>query len=297
MLGALRYLWRSAKGGHNEKVKDLKSYLEESPLQGRERPAPGRPMDEPVEGERVVEEESESDDCEAASDPASEQEPADPGQPELDSQVEPAEVQDGGEVEGERESESDDDHANSPTLSRGCASDREGDGADDAQDAAEAAESEGEGASDPEVEVAPEGGEDASDPEVDVPEGDAEPGRALVAHPELDNADSQPGRVRGGWLGRCYAGQNAEEELLPQEQNILIDQVERYLREKGLGGCLGKCWRSQHFLSRHAMMADYKSHCASALEVYGRPAFGGLCSVDHFNVWLRAMKAKERLEI
>lgn len=40
------------------------------------------------------------------------------------------------------------------------------------------------------------------------------------------------------------------------------------------------------------MLKEYKCHCVEALRAYGSSAFAGLCSVDHFNVWLRAMKAK-----
>ena len=45
------------------------------------------------------------------------------------------------------------------------------------------------------------------------------------------------------------------------------------------------------------MLEMYKSHCVDALAIHGRAAFNGLRDVDHFHVWLRAMKAKERLAL
>ena len=40
------------------------------------------------------------------------------------------------------------------------------------------------------------------------------------------------------------------------------------------------------------MLSDYKVHCGEALRTYGSAAYAGLCTMEHFNIWLRAMKAK-----
>ena len=122
-LGALRYLWRSAKGGHDEKVRDLKGYLEESPLQGRERPPPGPPMDEAdgpsgdeADGPSGDEADGSGDEAdgsgdEAASDPPSDdegdREGGDVVQNQAESQAEPSD--DGDVVESQAELAGDDD--------------------------------------------------------------------------------------------------------------------------------------------------------------------------------------------
>lgn len=41
------------------------------------------------------------------------------------------------------------------------------------------------------------------------------------------------------------------------------------------------------------MLDDYIEHCNEALKVYGDYACSGLCSRDHFNIWMMAQKAQD----
>ena len=44
---------------------------------------------------------------------------------------------------------------------------------------------------------------------------------------------------------------------------------------------------------RHAMLDAYMEHCNEALKVYGEYAYSGLCSQDHFNIWLMSEKSPD----
>ena len=218
-LGALRYLWRSSsEGAHDEKLRDMKAYLEDSPLQGRPRPKPG-PPEEAAESQmdRQVEDEDEAGSDEAASDPPSDEAASDPPSDEAAS-----------------DPPSDDD-ADAATLVMGETSEVGDVEVCDAE-GGECGESEEDCEEDPVVE------EKAVAPPLKSWENDGKSlppaaRRHLIVNPPLE--DVLACGQGSGWLGRMYAEQHADSSVVGEAVFVqMIRDIEENLVGLGLAGRL-----------------------------------------------------------
>lgn len=220
-LGALRYLWRSSsEGAHDEKLRDMKSYLQDSPLQGLARPKPGPPHQAPESqvDESQIEEGSADEDqggCEGSESEiaaGSDEAASDPD----DEAVENASAPD------------EDSGLDAETLIMGKTSSPSP--FPSSAEGGECGESEGEAVSDPVVEVQTQKNDGQSLSSASR--------QHLIVIPPLE--DILACGQGSGWLGRMYADQHGAYSSVGEVELMqMIRDVEQNLGEAGLAECLG----------------------------------------------------------